>query len=66
MKANCLPMLDAWKKAADPVDGVREALRYFGLVWRQQVVAVTPPREQSKLTDVPENKSPVMYNTGLR
>jgi glycosyltransferase involved in cell wall biosynthesis len=66
MKANCLPMLDSWKKAADPVDGVREALRYFGLVWRQQVVPVTPAREQSKLSDVPENKSPVMYNTGLR
>jgi len=37
MKANCLPMLDAWKKAADPVEGVRQALRHFGLVWRQPV-----------------------------
>jgi glycosyltransferase involved in cell wall biosynthesis len=37
MKANCLPMLDSWKRAADPVEGVREALRHFGLVWRQPV-----------------------------
>jgi glycosyltransferase involved in cell wall biosynthesis len=37
MKANCLPILDAWRKAADPVEAVREALRHFGLIWRQTV-----------------------------
>jgi glycosyltransferase involved in cell wall biosynthesis len=37
MKASCLPMLDLWKRAADPVEGVRDALRHFGLIWRQPV-----------------------------
>jgi glycosyltransferase involved in cell wall biosynthesis len=37
MKANTLPMLESWKRAADPVEGIREALRYFGLIWRQPV-----------------------------
>jgi glycosyltransferase involved in cell wall biosynthesis len=37
MKASCLPILDSWKKAADPVEGVRDALRHFGLIWRQPV-----------------------------
>ena len=41
MKASCLPILDAWKRAADPVEGVREALRHFGLVWRQPVDPAT-------------------------
>jgi glycosyltransferase involved in cell wall biosynthesis len=35
MKAGCAPMLDLWRRAADPVEGVREALRHFGLIWRQ-------------------------------
>jgi glycosyltransferase involved in cell wall biosynthesis len=35
MKAGCAPMLDSWRRAADPVEGVRESLRHFGLVWRQ-------------------------------
>jgi len=37
MKANSLPMLESWKRAADPVEGIREALRYFGLIRRQPV-----------------------------
>jgi glycosyltransferase involved in cell wall biosynthesis len=37
MKAGCLPILDAWRRAADPVEGVREALRHFGLIWRQPI-----------------------------
>ena len=37
MKAGCAPALEAWRAAADPVEGVREALRYFGLLWRQAV-----------------------------
>ena len=35
MKAGCALALDAWRQAADPVEGVREALRHFGLIWRQ-------------------------------
>ncbi|MGD0462309.1 MAG: glycosyltransferase [Tepidisphaeraceae bacterium] len=35
MKAGCAPMLDLWRRAADPVEGVRESLRHFGLIWRQ-------------------------------
>jgi len=41
MKASCLPVLDAWKRAADPVEAVREALRHFGLIWRQPVDPAT-------------------------
>jgi glycosyltransferase involved in cell wall biosynthesis len=37
MKAGCAPMLDLWRRAADPVEGVRESLRHFGLLWRQPV-----------------------------
>jgi glycosyltransferase involved in cell wall biosynthesis len=41
MKANSLPMLESWKRAADPVEGIREALRHFGLIWRQPVEPTT-------------------------
>jgi glycosyltransferase involved in cell wall biosynthesis len=64
MKANCLPMLESWKHAADPVEGVREALRYFGLVWRQPVAATTVPREPKNVPAVSDNKRPVIYNAG--
>jgi glycosyltransferase involved in cell wall biosynthesis len=37
MKAGCAMVLESWKRAADPVEGVREALRHFGLIWRQAV-----------------------------
>ena len=39
MKAGCAPMLESWKLAADPIEGVREALRHFGLIWRPAVEA---------------------------
>jgi glycosyltransferase involved in cell wall biosynthesis len=35
MRAECAAVLEDWRRGADPVDGVYEALRYFGLVWRQ-------------------------------
>jgi glycosyltransferase involved in cell wall biosynthesis len=41
MKASCLPILDAWRRAADPVQAVRDALRHFGLIWRQPVAPAT-------------------------
>jgi glycosyltransferase involved in cell wall biosynthesis len=37
MKAASTLALESWKRAADPVEGVREALRHFGLIWRQAV-----------------------------
>jgi glycosyltransferase involved in cell wall biosynthesis len=51
MKAGCAMVLESWKRAADPVEGVREALQHFGLVWRQ---AVEPGghREQKRSADV--------------
>jgi glycosyltransferase involved in cell wall biosynthesis len=63
MKAGCAPMLDSWRRAADPVEGVRESLRHFGLVWRQ------PPgpkakREPDSLSGAPDNGGPVIYNAG--
>jgi glycosyltransferase involved in cell wall biosynthesis len=42
MKAGCAPMLDLWRRAADPVEGVRESLRHFGLIWRQPVGPARP------------------------
>ena len=55
MKANCLPMLESWKRAADPVEGIREALRHFGLIWRQPVEAATrrPPAPAPDLLEEP-------------
>jgi glycosyltransferase involved in cell wall biosynthesis len=35
MRVHCAAILEDWRRGADPVDGVYEALRYFGLVWRQ-------------------------------
>ncbi len=34
MKSRCAEMLDRWRRAADPVDGVRQALKHFGMLWR--------------------------------
>jgi glycosyltransferase involved in cell wall biosynthesis len=35
MRTQCASVLEDWRRGADPVDGVYEALRYFGLVWPQ-------------------------------
>lgn len=47
MKANCLPVLEAWRRAADPVEAVREALRYYGLVWRQNIEPVKRDKRET-------------------
>jgi glycosyltransferase involved in cell wall biosynthesis len=58
MKSNCLPMLDSWRRAADPVDGVREALRHFGLIWRQP--SETTKRELDSSAGVEDKNRPIM------
>jgi glycosyltransferase involved in cell wall biosynthesis len=53
MKAGCKPMLELWRHAADPVEGVREALRHFGLIWRQPA----EPAKRKGLAAKPEAAS---------
>jgi len=50
MRQHCPAVLEAWRKAADPVDGVLQAMRHFSLIWRE------PPKPQSLPT--PESKPP--------
>jgi glycosyltransferase involved in cell wall biosynthesis len=59
MKASCLPILDAWQRAADPVEGVREALRHFGLIWRQPVAPATR-RDLEKSLEADRLNSPII------
>ncbi len=52
MKAGCAPMLESWRSAADPVEGVRESLRHFGLIWRQ-------PPEPASRREVTSRSAPI-------
>jgi glycosyltransferase involved in cell wall biosynthesis len=58
MKARCPAMLEFWRRAADPVEGVREALRCFGLHWRQPSVGDGPD------STGPDSSGPVIANSG--
>jgi glycosyltransferase involved in cell wall biosynthesis len=60
MKANCLPMLESWKRAADPVQGVRDALRHFGLIWRQPVEAAPGTERPSRLAAIDNAEQPII------
>ncbi len=59
MKASCLPILDAWRRAADPVQAVRDALRHFGLIWRQPVAPATR-RVLEKSSEVEHSDRPII------
>jgi glycosyltransferase involved in cell wall biosynthesis len=55
MKSHCAPMLEAWRRAADPVDGVRQALRHFGLIWRSPTAQTSGPTPIASIAqDVPQ------------
>jgi glycosyltransferase involved in cell wall biosynthesis len=45
MRQHCPEMLDAWRKGADPVDGVVQAMRHFALIWREPGQTEPAPAE---------------------
>jgi glycosyltransferase involved in cell wall biosynthesis len=62
MRANCKGILRSWRQAADPVDGMREALRHFGLLWRQPDDYRIPP-EPGPVAAVSEKERPIIPAT---
>ncbi|MGD1275953.1 MAG: glycosyltransferase [Tepidisphaeraceae bacterium] len=49
MRQHCAGMLQSWREGADPVDGVVQAMRYFGLVWPQITPSVQPAEETASV-----------------
>jgi glycosyltransferase involved in cell wall biosynthesis len=64
MKASCLPILDGWRRAADPVQAVRDALRHFGLIWRQPVAPATR-RDLEKSLDADRLDRPIIASSQI-
>jgi glycosyltransferase involved in cell wall biosynthesis len=64
MKASCLPILEGWRKAADPVQAVRDALRHFGLIWRQPVAPATR-QELEKPPSVEDLDRPIIASAQI-
>lgn len=53
MRAQCAAALDYWRKCADPVEGVRKALRHFSLIWREPATATEIPPQADKAAAQP-------------
>lgn len=45
MRQHCAGMIQSWRQGADPVNGVVQAMRHFGLVWPQNPPSVQGAEE---------------------
>jgi glycosyltransferase involved in cell wall biosynthesis len=50
MRARCPAVLAFWRRAADPVEGVRDAFRCFGLYWRQPYLPISSAKASSDVS----------------
>jgi glycosyltransferase involved in cell wall biosynthesis len=59
MRGRCARILEIWRRGADPVNGVRQALRHFGLLWRSTGIGGLPDGsafEPVSVTEAPDAK----------
>jgi hypothetical protein len=50
MRQHSAAVLETWRHAADPVEGVLQAMRHFSLIWREPPKSKTASRAEAEIT----------------